>query len=155
MTSSAPSARFSTTASTRVSDWAPLARLFRRVHASLEAGGSLLFDIVTTRADRHGHAAREGRDWAILVRWHTDLARRRLTREMTVFRRVGRAWRRRREVHVQHLFEAATVERTLRESGFKVRRLRRYRRRLAASGSIRFPGHEALLIPSAQGRPET
>ena len=103
-----------------------LERLFRRVHAALRPGGSLLFDVVTTRTNRSGRGAREGRDWAVLVEWHTDRARRRLTRKLTIFRRVGSVWRRRREVHVQHLFEAAAIERLLRKSGFTVRRTRRY-----------------------------
>jgi SAM-dependent methyltransferase len=123
-----------------VFDGAPdLERVFRRVHAALLPGGLFLFDVAAPgRVSKRGPLKlhREGDDWAILVTLETDARRRMLTRSMTSFRKVGRAYRRSSEVHRQRLFRAPEVERALRRAGFEARRLEGYAGRPFSPGQI-------------------
>lgn len=106
---------------------ASLAKLFRRIHAALEPGGLLIFDVADTRRHRgvrqsHGM----GDDWAVLVDFERDLAKRQLTRRIVSFRKVDGRYRRSEEVHRLHLFESHEVAALLREAGFKTRVVRGY-----------------------------
>jgi SAM-dependent methyltransferase len=119
-----------------------LAKLFRRVYAALRPGGVFLFDVAEPgRVPGAGpqRGFREGEDWATLVVATEDRARRRLTREITSFRKVGELYRRDHEVHRLRLLDSRELADQLRRIGFRVRRLRGY-------GSWRFPpGYTALL----------
>jgi len=118
---------------------ADLDRLFRRVHGALVAGGIFLFDVEAPgRVPKRGPLKlhREGDDWAILVTLETDSRGRILTRSMTSFRKVGRAYRRSTEVHRQRLFRAPEVERALRRAGFEARAIESYAGRPFSPGQI-------------------
>ena len=107
----------------------PLRALFRRIHAALEPGGLLVFDLCVTGRPRAGTLRagfRQGEGWAVGYRVETDLAARLLTREITTFRRVGRHYRRRFERHRVRLYPAASVARQLRQCGFRARIVRSF-----------------------------
>lgn len=113
------------------------ARLFRRVHESLLPGGVFLLDFAEPGRVPGGTARSyfEGDDWAVLVTNREDRQRRRLTRHITSFRRIGDLYRRDHEVHHQRLFERAELVAQLRGLGFRLRILRGY-------GTLRFgKGH--------------
>ncbi|HZI95394.1 MAG TPA: class I SAM-dependent methyltransferase [Patescibacteria group bacterium] len=119
-----------------------LVRLFRRVHGALRPGGIFLFDFAEPgrgggETTRRGF--RQADDWAILLEVEEDAARARLTRRMTLFRRVGRAWRRTEQTHHLRLYPRAVVAAALREAGFIARHLRGYGRLLLGGG------HTAIL----------
>jgi SAM-dependent methyltransferase len=103
-------------------------RLFRRVAASLRPGGLFLFDLLVE--GRGGpmeyRSWGEGRDWTVLIDVEEDVRRRRLTREITTFRRVNDMFRRSSERHVLRVARRDEVERDLRKAGFSVRVMRRY-----------------------------
>ncbi len=116
-----------------------LERLFRRVHAALVPGGLFLFDVAAPgRVSKRGPLKLHRQDdhWAILVTLETDARRRILTRSMTFFRKVGRAYRRSTEIHRQRLFRAPEIERALRRAGFEARRLEGYAGRPFSPGQI-------------------
>lgn len=121
---------------------AALARLFGRVHASLPRGGVFIFDFLEPGQWRNRKPAQRwarGRDWATLVRAKEDTAQRRLTRHITSFRRIGRFYRRREEIHCQRLYSRSEMAAMLRQASFSVRLLRGY-------GEMRFlPGHCGCL----------
>lgn len=111
----------------------PLASLFRRVYTALEPGGLFLFDVATPgRAAGPSRKYWEGDDWAVLVEFDEDGKRKRLTRRITSFRKVGKLYRRDREVHHVRLYDRTELATMLRGVGFRVRPLRGY-------GELRFP----------------
>ncbi len=131
-----------------------LRTLFSSIRAALRPGGVLIFDIAEPGRGRTGGPPlrhREGDDWAVLVRVTED-RRHLLTREITTFRRVGRNFRRRRELHRLRLYRASDLAAMLRSLGFTVRIVRGY-------GRFRFPPCYAgiiarvpLLLSRAHGR---
>jgi SAM-dependent methyltransferase len=101
-----------------------LFRLFQRIHAALAPGGLFIFDLATPgRSGQDGLVLshREGKDWAILLRTQEDRQTRILTRQMTVFRKVGRNYRRSEETHRLRLYPRGPIEQQLRTAGFQVR----------------------------------
>lgn len=118
-----------------------LTRLFHRVHEALAAGGLFVFDVLAPGqvAARGASRHRLADDWAVIVDVIEYPRRRLLTREITSFRRLGDAYRRRREVHRQRLLEPGSVARELRRIGFRVRVRTGY-------GAFRLhPGHRVLI----------
>jgi SAM-dependent methyltransferase len=112
-----------------------LGQLFRRVHDALDAGGLFIFDVATPGrvvGDGPQKSYRENGDWAVLVEAEEDKTRRRLTRRITSFRRVGELYRRDHEVHRLRLFDPPKLTRQLRAAGFRVRTVSGY-------GELRFP----------------
>jgi SAM-dependent methyltransferase len=110
-------------------DDAPLERLFRRVHAALRPGGVFLFDVIGP-GQVHGGKLRQGHragdDWAVMVEMEEDAAKRRLTRRITTFRRVGKLYRRSEEVHRLQLYRGRDLAASLSKIGFAVRLMRGY-----------------------------
>jgi SAM-dependent methyltransferase len=112
-----------------------LAKHLRRIHQALLPGGVLLFDLAAPGRVPGGKVTQkhfEERDWAIMVTNEADEKRRILTRRVTSFRKVGRAYRRGTETHRQRLFERAVVLDLLRAAGFRARALASY-------GALPFP----------------
>lgn len=98
----------------------PLARLFRRLYAALRPGGVLLFDMLL--ADRrHSMAYRnwvDGPDWSVLTEVSENVRKGRLVRNVVIYRRVGRSYRRSDERHVLRVPAKAYVIDALRAAGF-------------------------------------
>lgn len=97
-----------------------LRAVFARVHRALAPGGLFLFDV---REPARGAVPARlvhslGRDWAVLARI-TERGRT-LVRQITVFRRAGRAYRRSDEVHRLRLYPRTEVARALAAVGFDV-----------------------------------
>jgi len=117
-----------------------LADFFQRVYRALTPRGVFVLDVA-----QPGHVSKppllhsEGKDWAILVTKEEDARRRVLTRRMTIFRKVGRRYRRSQEVHEQRLFPLAQIVSALESAGFDVTRVSGY-------GSERFaPGRAGFV----------
>jgi SAM-dependent methyltransferase len=123
-----------------------LIRLFRRIHAALEAEGVFILDVAEPgRVPGPGPRRMfvEGADWAILVITEEDKRTRILTRRITTFRRCGELYRRDHEIHRQRLIARQEITGQLREIGFRVRGLGGY-------GPLKFgPGHAGLLARKA------
>ena len=124
----------------RAAGWRGLERLFRRVHAALAPDGVFVFDVLAPGQLAPGtvrHVHREGDGWATLV----DATERAgvLTRRITAFRRVGRSWRRSREVHRVVLYERRALRRALVRAGFAVTELRAY-------GRLRLAPHHPAFV---------
>jgi SAM-dependent methyltransferase len=108
-----------------------ISALFHRVHAALRPGGMFVFDIAGPARAPESKTRRvwsAGKDWAILAETRTGRSRRSLAREIICFRRVGRAWRRSTEAHVQRLFWRDEIAGLLAKSGFEIRISDRYGR---------------------------
>jgi SAM-dependent methyltransferase len=112
-------------------DAAALPVLFQRIRTALRPGGLLLFDLNAPPAGgpeayepvRH-HRVTD--DWVLLADAAYDAALTTLTRQITLFRRIGDAFRRTDERHLVHLHEPAKVLRQLAAAGFQARRLDGY-----------------------------
>jgi SAM-dependent methyltransferase len=103
-----------------------MARFFRRVHEALQPGGVLVFDLAGPEREL-GRVPRRwtvGDDWALLL--EVSRAADLLTRRMTIFRRIGKTYRRSEEVHRLRLYAAHDILRDLRSAGFTVRNIRGY-----------------------------
>ncbi len=112
-----------------------LGKLFARIYTALEPGGFFVFDgAAPGRTGKTGEtrAFAEGKDWAVAAVAREDRARKRLTREITSFRKLGTLYRRDHEVHVLRLFDRAEILKQLRARGFRASTLRGY-------GDTRFP----------------
>jgi SAM-dependent methyltransferase len=105
-----------------------LSAIFRHVHAALSPGGLFVFDLLVAGAGAPMayRGWREGEGWTVLIDVDEDLDRRRLTREIVTFRRVGRAHRRHRERHVLRVPLRSEIVTALERAGFTVRVARRY-----------------------------
>jgi len=120
---------------------ADIQRVIRSVARVLEPGGLFIFDIrVPAMRDVASVThARVGEDWACISVTTEDRRHGTLRRDITTFRRVGGAYRRRHVTHILHIYRADEVERWLREAGFTVRRYRGY-------GDCRFEGRQAAFV---------
>lgn len=125
-----------------------LRRLFRRIYASLEPGGLLIFDVAEPG---RGKGARQkyrlGPDWAVLSEVDEDVRTNRLTRRITLFRKAGELYRRSEEVHRLQLYKRSEVAKGLRDAGFGVRTLTGYGEQLLIKGCVGF------LARKPSGRP--
>jgi SAM-dependent methyltransferase len=117
-----------------------LGKLFKRLHAALEPGGLLLFDVVgpgrVPGGSQRLHRVED--DWAVLVTNEEDAPGKRLTRRITTFRKVGELYRRDDEVHEVRVFERAELAGPLRQAGFRVRPLAGYARLRFGRGHLGF-----------------
>ena len=114
-----------------------LANFFRRVYRALLPGGVFVFDIVEPGSTPkpsilHCEGKDKAKDWAVLVSKEEDARRRVLTRRMTIFRKVGRLYRRSQEMHRQRLYPPAQVARKLKTAGFDVSSLPGYEKEQGA-----------------------
>lgn len=118
---------------------AALKAVLRRVYNALLPGGMLVFDIAEPGRGRGPkHANMLGADWAVLVERREDSRTSKLSRSITTFRKIGTAYRRSQETHVQRLYKAADIARMLRGISFSVRIMRGY-------GQYRFPRSLAAI----------
>jgi len=107
-----------------------LERLFLRVYSALRPGGIFVFDIaepgrVPTGVERKWS---EGPHWALLVSIEGDRQRRVLSRRIVTFRKTASAFRRGEEIHRLRLYWADDLVQSLRECGFRARKLAGYGR---------------------------
>jgi SAM-dependent methyltransferase len=116
-----------------------LARLFRHVYHALRPGGMFIFDVAEPgRGDGPRLKHSQGTDWAVLVEVDEDKDRRRLTRRITTFRKVGRLYRRALEVHELQLYDRSAIVSELRGTGFRVRTLGGYSPQRFPKASVGF-----------------
>lgn len=101
-----------------------LRQFFRRAAAALEPRGLLIFDFMESAEGRTYEArGRAGEDWAIVMR--STASGRILTRDMTIFRKIGREYRRSREIHDVRLYRRQEMAAALRRTGFTALSMRR------------------------------
>lgn len=106
---------------------AGLRRLFQRLLVALDSGGLLVFDVAVPGRGCGTHQKHsQGEDWAVLVDIEEDEQNQQLRRQITTFRRVGRTYRRRQEIHLLRLYERAAVARELRTVGFRLQTFSAY-----------------------------
>jgi len=100
-----------------------LKKLFRRVHEALAPGGLFLFDAAEPGLAPQDPVRRwmEGKDWAILLELKKEPRRNTARRQMTIFRRVNRCWRRSEEAHPLRLYRREWLKEALKDAGFAVR----------------------------------
>jgi SAM-dependent methyltransferase len=111
-----------------------LNEMFARIHRALEPGGLFLFDVALVGRVPGGtrRSFVEGDGWTCLVEAVEDRKNHILERRITIFRRVGRHFRRDDEVHRLRLFQRDELREMLRAVGFRVRSVRGW-------GASRFP----------------
>ncbi|HUI53621.1 MAG TPA: class I SAM-dependent methyltransferase [Bryobacteraceae bacterium] len=101
--------------------------VFERASLALPPGGMLIFDVIETgEPSLAGRSWNAGEDWAVLVETSEDQASRSLVRSIEIFRRVDHLYRRGREIHRVHLFDAGALTRQLAACGFAVRTAQSY-----------------------------
>jgi SAM-dependent methyltransferase len=119
-----------------------LVRFFGHVYDALRPGGLFIFDIVEPGLLKDDEPQRKysaGPDWAILLEVREDRKRKALTRRITSFRRVGKFYRRKEEIHPLHLYRGSELLAELSRVGFRVTMLSGY-------GRLRFsPAHAGFL----------
>jgi SAM-dependent methyltransferase len=118
-----------------------LTRLFARVFDALRPGGIFEFDIAQPGqldpTQQYRHFA--GPDWFIVRDGEEDSHQMTVSRRMTIFRKVGKFYRRSEETHRLRLYWGADLARILREIGFRVRVMRGY-------GKYRLTGNRVALL---------
>jgi len=101
--------------------------LFRRIANALRPGGMFIFDVIVAEGPPlESRFWKAGKDWAVLVQTAESFSTRRLKRAITVFRKVGRYYRRTQEIHDVRLFRRREVERALEQAGFAFERASAY-----------------------------
>ena len=116
---------------------ANLRPFFRRVHAALEPGGLFIFDFMES-AERRTYRTKsfDGPDWALVSHADVDAAGRTLTRRMTMFRKVGKEYRRSQEAHRVRIRNRQEIAGALKDAGFSVRVGRSYGRYRLLPGDV-------------------
>ena len=99
-----------------------LAQVLCRIHAALAPGGYLVFDFISSGI--LGPVPKsvrllESADWSLFLDYSEDLERCILTRNITIFRKTGKLYRRSHEVHTLNLYEPTGMETLLRQAGFQ------------------------------------
>jgi SAM-dependent methyltransferase len=126
---------------------AELSRLFAGIHRALEPGGVLVFDVAGPGRLGPGQDRQtvyDGGSWTLFLRAVEDVGGTTLQRDITVFRRVGRLYRRADERHVLRLYRREEVAGELIKAGFEVRRIPGY-------NDFRFPVGLAGFIATKSG----
>jgi SAM-dependent methyltransferase len=106
-----------------------LARVARRVERALRPRGIFLLDTAGPgRAGPEGirYVVHDEPAYTLFVRIAEDPTTVTLTRDISLFRRAGRTYRRSDEQHALRLYRPRDVEATLQGAGLEVRRLRAY-----------------------------
>jgi SAM-dependent methyltransferase len=102
-----------------------LAALFRRIHCALRPGGVFVFDIAGSGRIPPGGTRRvwaAGDDWAVLSESARAGNGDRLRRSVISFRKSGRHYRRREEIHEIQLYKPTHVLEALEQAGFRARK---------------------------------
>lgn len=101
---------------------ASIRQWLERVHAALEPGGLLLFDVAGPGRVPGGgmRTWAAGDDWAVLIDAREDTTLDLVTRSITTFRRAGDHYRRDHETHHLRLYAREEVEMWLAGTGFAV-----------------------------------
>jgi len=133
----------------RRNTWRGLRSLFRRIYDALQPGGVFIFDIAEAgQMPRRSYSV--GKDWAIL--FEAQPRRGLLIRRMTVFRRLGKLYRRSQEMHRLRLYRREDVAAELRYTGFNLHVLNAY-------GRFELPPAHAVFVASKtrpkRARPRT
>ena len=102
-------------------------KFFQRASDILPAGGMLIFDVIELgEPSLAGRLWSSGEDWAVLVSTEEDQGSRTLARNIETFRRVDNLYRRGREAHRVHLFDAGELCRQLAACGFETETAKAY-----------------------------
>lgn len=118
----------------------PLRQLFRRVARALRPNGLFIFDLMVRSAGRAKYRSwYAGPSWTLCLDVASTATR--LTREITTYRWVGGAYRRRHETHRARLADPKAVIRELTRAGFSVATTTRYGRYRLAPGRLAFIAH--------------
>jgi SAM-dependent methyltransferase len=97
-----------------------LSRFFARVHDALAPGGLFVFDFMQSATGRtFATRTHDGDGWAMAVSADYDRGSRRLTRRMTIDRRVGGRMRRSRETHRVRIYTRPEIREALVRAGFR------------------------------------
>ena len=105
-----------------------LEKLFDLVADRLQPGGLFVFDVIVhDKAHPMQYQSwAKGEGWAVLSEVSEETNRRRLIREVTVFRRIENCYRRSEERHEVHVLDGAEISRLLRNRGFLIEVSDRY-----------------------------
>lgn len=117
--------------------WRAVVRFFARVARALRPGGLFLFDFIESAERRtFPPKSRGGDDWAIVVRADSSADGRLLTRRITTFRKLRRAYRRTRETHRVRIYSRGEVAAALAQLGFAVTMRRSFGRYRLMAGDV-------------------
>lgn len=111
------------------SDEQHLSALFQKLYSILNPGGFLIFDFLTPDVVTEGHLARriiERENWSMFVTLDKDASGEILTRDITLFYKVGELYRRSQEIHRQRLYKKSTLQGILEDTGFQIKFLDSY-----------------------------
>jgi 2-polyprenyl-3-methyl-5-hydroxy-6-metoxy-1,4-benzoquinol methylase len=90
-----------------------------RVRTALRPGGLFLFDFIESGERRHyPPKSRGGEGWAIVAQADLSRNRRVITRRLTMFRKVGRRYRKSRETHRVRVYPREEIAAMLARAGF-------------------------------------
>lgn len=100
--------------------------LFRKVFASLKPGGLFIFDMVEPGTVDDRKHIMEHEDWTLFSHRREDQIRNTLTREITLFRKIGESYRKSKEIHKARLYPHKQVIALLEDVGFEVSLFKQY-----------------------------
>lgn len=121
-----------------------LRQVCRRVFDALAPNGVFIFDIAEpARFNGLRQSFREGEDWACLVEYVHNEGRQQLTRDIVTFRKIGEAYRRQQETHVQQLYERQAVLEMLENIGFQGEMVSSYGAMAFPAGLVGFVARKA------------
>lgn len=105
---------------------ADLKKLFQKIYSALAKDGLFIFDMIEPGTAHDESHIVEHEDWSMFVRVRENSKTNILTRDATVFRKVGEYYRRSHELHKAKLYPHEEIIKFLKEAGFDVSLFKQY-----------------------------
>lgn len=103
-----------------------LKKLFKDIFEALEEEGLFIFDMIEPGTANDRTSIVEQEDWTMFLHIWEDQELNILTRDVTLFRKIGDLYRKSKEVHKARLYPHEQVVSLLEETGFKVSLFKEY-----------------------------
>lgn len=103
-----------------------LEKLFQCIFSAINKGGLFIFDMIEPGNRGDQNYIMEHNDWTMFVRIHEEVEKHKLIRDITLFRKTDKLYRKSKELHEVRLYPHDLIVSWLEKTGFKVSIFKKY-----------------------------